>query len=116
MIDLGGNGLRSSRETRRIARDPRERGRLERESEVHHLHGIPAARRRLREGDIIGLDLGAIVEGYYADAAVTMPVGEVTESWTRPNGMTIDTRRWSPARGGPAARLPAHVLGRPACP
>ena len=47
------------------------------------VHGIPAARRRLREGDIIGLDLGAIVEGYYADAAVTLPVGEITDEVRR---------------------------------
>ena len=42
------------------------------------VHGIPAAHRRLKEGDIVGLDLGAIVDGYYADAAITLPVGEVT--------------------------------------
>jgi methionyl aminopeptidase len=42
------------------------------------VHGIPAAHRRLKEGDIVGLDLGAIVEGYHADAAITLPVGEVT--------------------------------------
>ena len=47
------------------------------------VHGIPAAHRRLKEGDIIGLDLGAIVEGYYADAAVTLPVGDVTEEARR---------------------------------
>jgi methionyl aminopeptidase len=41
------------------------------------VHGIPAAHRRLKEGDIVGLDLGAVVDGYYADAAVTLPVGEI---------------------------------------
>lgn len=41
------------------------------------VHGIPSANRRLKEGDIIGLDLGCIVDGYYADAAVTMALGEV---------------------------------------
>ena len=41
------------------------------------VHGIPSAQRRLKEGDIVGLDLGCIVEGYYADSAVTLPVGEV---------------------------------------
>jgi methionyl aminopeptidase len=41
------------------------------------VHGIPSPTRRLREGDIIGLDLGCIVEGYYADCAITLPVGEV---------------------------------------
>jgi methionyl aminopeptidase len=47
------------------------------------VHGIPAAKRRLREGDIIGLDLGAIVEGHYADAAVTLPVGEISDEARR---------------------------------
>jgi methionyl aminopeptidase len=40
------------------------------------VHGIPS-KRVLREGDIVGLDLGAIVEGFYGDAAVTVPVGKI---------------------------------------
>jgi methionyl aminopeptidase len=40
------------------------------------VHGIPS-HRTLREGDIIGLDLGAIVEGYYGDAAITVAVGAI---------------------------------------
>lgn len=40
------------------------------------VHGIPSA-RKLEEGDIIGLDLGAIVDGYYGDSAVTVPVGHI---------------------------------------
>lgn len=41
------------------------------------VHGIPSARRRLKEGDIVGFDLGCIVDGYYADCAVTLPIGEI---------------------------------------
>ncbi|PIQ81712.1 MAG: type I methionyl aminopeptidase [Candidatus Omnitrophica bacterium CG11_big_fil_rev_8_21_14_0_20_64_10] len=41
------------------------------------VHGIPSD-RRLKAGDIVGLDVGAIVEGYYADAARTFPVGEIS--------------------------------------
>jgi len=41
------------------------------------VHGIPSAKRKLKEGDIIGLDLGCIVEGYYGDCAITLPVGSV---------------------------------------
>ncbi|MGB3941903.1 MAG: type I methionyl aminopeptidase [Candidatus Manganitrophaceae bacterium] len=41
------------------------------------VHGIPS-NRVIKEGDIVGLDLGAIYEGFYGDAAVTVPVGEVT--------------------------------------
>ena len=41
------------------------------------VHGIPSPKRKLRDGDIVGLDLGAVVDGYYADAARTVPVGAV---------------------------------------
>jgi methionyl aminopeptidase len=40
------------------------------------VHGIPS-KRRLKAGDIVGLDLGAKWEGYYGDAAVTVPVGQI---------------------------------------
>jgi methionyl aminopeptidase len=41
------------------------------------VHGIPG-KRRLKEGEILSIDAGAIVEGWHADAAVTVPVGEVS--------------------------------------
>ena len=40
------------------------------------VHGIPGP-RILREGDIISIDVGAILDGYHSDAAITLPVGEV---------------------------------------
>jgi methionyl aminopeptidase len=39
------------------------------------VHGIPSRKRVLREGDIVSVDCGAIVDGYYGDAAITVPVG-----------------------------------------
>ncbi len=42
------------------------------------VHGIPS-KRVLKEGDIVGLDLGAIVGGFYGDSAVTVPVGRIDE-------------------------------------
>ena len=42
------------------------------------VHGIPSG-RKLKDGDIIGLDLGAIVGGFYGDSAVTVAVGRVPE-------------------------------------
>jgi methionyl aminopeptidase len=42
------------------------------------VHGIPSKKRILRSGDIIGIDCGAIVEGYYGDHAVTFGVGEIS--------------------------------------
>ncbi len=44
------------------------------------VHGIPSPQRRLKEADIVGLDLGCIVEGYYADCAFTMAIGDVPAS------------------------------------
>jgi len=41
------------------------------------VHGFPSA-RPLREGDILSLDMGAVVDGYYGDAAVTLPVGRIS--------------------------------------
>jgi len=41
------------------------------------VHGIPSAHRRMKEGDIVGFDLGCIVDGYYADCAVTLAFGDI---------------------------------------
>jgi len=46
------------------------------------VHGIPG-RRRLREGEIVSLDLGALVDGFHGDTAVTVPVGKVSETVAR---------------------------------
>jgi methionyl aminopeptidase len=40
------------------------------------VHGIPSAKRVLREGDIVSLDFGAVIDGYFGDAAITVPVGD----------------------------------------
>jgi methionyl aminopeptidase len=42
------------------------------------VHGIPSP-RTLKEGDIVGLDFGVVVEGYYGDAAVTVAVGKISK-------------------------------------
>ena len=41
------------------------------------VHGIPS-KRPLLAGDIVSLDMGAVLDGYYGDSAVTVPVGEVS--------------------------------------
>lgn len=41
------------------------------------VHGMPGA-RRLEAGDLVSLDFGVLYDGYYGDAAITVPVGEVT--------------------------------------
>lgn len=42
------------------------------------VHAVPKADRLLRDGDIVSLDLGCVLKGYYADAAMTVPVGKVS--------------------------------------
>ena len=42
------------------------------------IHGIPHDRGALREGDIVSVDCGVIVDGYYSDCAVTYPVGKLS--------------------------------------
>jgi methionyl aminopeptidase len=44
------------------------------------IHGIPSGRRVLNEGDIISIDVGASLGGYFGDSAVTLPVGPVSEN------------------------------------
>jgi methionyl aminopeptidase len=42
------------------------------------IHGIPSDRGVLREGDIVSIDCGVVIDGYYSDCAVTYAVGEVS--------------------------------------
>lgn len=46
------------------------------------VHGMPS-HRRLKEGDIVSLDFGVYYKGYYGDAAITVPVGEVSREAKR---------------------------------
>jgi len=46
------------------------------------VHGIPSD-RKLQAGDIVGIDCGVTLDGYVADAAITVPVGEVSEELQR---------------------------------
>ena len=47
------------------------------------IHGIPSGRRALSEGDIISIDVGAVLDGYFGDSAITLPVGKVSEPAAR---------------------------------
>ena len=40
------------------------------------VHGIPSEKRMLNAGDIVSVDCGVVLDGYYGDAAITVPVGE----------------------------------------
>ncbi|MCK6556959.1 type I methionyl aminopeptidase [Candidatus Binatia bacterium] len=47
------------------------------------VHGIPSENRRLRDGDIVGLDFGVCYQGFYGDAAITVPVGTADDESVR---------------------------------
>ena len=64
------------------------------------VHGIPGP-RRLVEGDIIGIDAGAIVDGWHADAAITVPVGAVAPAAAKLIRVTAEALE----RGIAAARV-----------
>src|SRR5436190_18103992 len=64
------------------------------------VHGIPS-KRRLKEGDIVGIDAGAIVDGWHADAAITVPVGAISADAER----LIRVTREALVRGIAAARV-----------
>jgi methionyl aminopeptidase len=68
------------------------------------VHGIPGD-RTLVAGDVISIDCGAIVDGWHGDAAITVPVGEVTPEATR----LMEVTRESMWRGIGAARLGGRV-------
>jgi methionyl aminopeptidase len=70
------------------------------------VHGIPSRDVKVEEGDIISLDCGAIIEGWHADAAVTIGVGAITPVDQR----LIDVTRQS-LEAAIAAVQPGNQLG-----
>ena len=47
------------------------------------VHGMPSAKRILKRGDVVSIDTGVQLDGYFGDSAVTVPVGEVSEETRR---------------------------------
>jgi methionyl aminopeptidase len=47
------------------------------------VHGIPSAERKLHDGDIVSIDTGVVIDGYYGDSAITVAVGEKVAAKTR---------------------------------
>ena len=68
------------------------------------VHGIPGD-RKLRDGDIVGLDLGCVVEGFYGDAARTVGVGRVSEQARRLMQVTEEALRAGIACCRPGQRV-----------
>lgn len=69
------------------------------------IHGIPSKKRKLVEGDIVSVDLGALYEGYHGDNAATFAVGTVSDEAKR----LMDTTRESLYEGIRAARAGGRI-------
>lgn len=83
------------------------------------VHGIPSALRRLQEGDIIGIDVGAIYKDYYGDGAYTYPVGSISasardllETCKKALRLGIEQARPGNHMGDIAKAIDGHVRGR----
>jgi methionyl aminopeptidase len=55
------------------------------------VHGMPSAKRILKKGDIVSIDTGVKLDGYYGDSATTVPVGEVSEETKKLLKVTQDS-------------------------
>jgi methionyl aminopeptidase len=69
------------------------------------VHGIPSSKKVLREGDIIGLDFGVVLDGYFGDAAITVPVGRVSREAEDLMNVTRESLRRGIAAARPGGRL-----------
>jgi methionyl aminopeptidase len=65
------------------------------------VHGIPSEERVLKAGDIVSIDTGVVLEGYYGDSAITVPVGELTPELQK----LLEVTRESLEHGIEAARV-----------
>jgi len=77
------------------------------------VHGIPD-RTVLRDGDVLSIDCGAIVDGYHGDAAVTVPVGQIDEAARRLLETTERSLRAGIEQVRPGGRLSdiSHAIGQ----
>jgi methionyl aminopeptidase len=69
------------------------------------VHGIPSPKKVLKEGDIIGLDFGVVLDGYFGDAAVTVPVGRISREARDLLSATRESLRRGIAAARPGRRL-----------
>jgi methionyl aminopeptidase len=65
------------------------------------VHGIPSEARVLKPGDIVSIDTGVVLDGYYGDAAITVAVGELAPEVQK----LVDVTRESLEHGIEAARV-----------
>ena len=81
------------------------------------VHGIPSEKRTLKSGDIVSIDCGVVLDGYYGDSAITVPVGDaVSEELSKLLEVTeqslykgIDAVRVGNTLGDVGAAVQQHV-------
>ncbi len=79
------------------------------------VHGIPSANRVLKQGDIVSVDFGVVVDGYYGDSAITVPVGAIDANAARllkSHGRVAASRHRGGSPRGHAGRCGCGRAGR----
>jgi methionyl aminopeptidase len=69
------------------------------------IHGMPNAKRALKAGDVVSIDTGATLDGYYGDSAVTIPVGEIGDEARRLLKVTAEALELGIEKARPGNRL-----------
>ncbi len=69
------------------------------------VHGIPSDKRVLKDADIVGLDFGAVIDGWFGDSAITIPIGKVSPEAQR----LIDVTRECLGKGMSAVKDGARI-------
>src|SRR5271157_6193036 len=69
------------------------------------VHGMPNPKRVLKKGDIVSIDTGVKLDGYYGDSAITVPIGEVSEQTKRLLKVTQESLEMAIDRVRPGNRL-----------
>jgi methionyl aminopeptidase len=69
------------------------------------IHGIPSAKKILAEGDVVSVDCGVVLDGFYSDSAVTIPVGKVSPAVRK----LLDVTQQSLAAGIQEAQVGATI-------
>jgi methionyl aminopeptidase len=69
------------------------------------VHGMPSAKRALRPGDILSIDTGVELEGYFGDSAITVPIGPVTPEVEKLLNVTNDSLEMAIDKVRPGNRL-----------
>ena len=53
------------------------------------VHGIPSAKRKLKNGDVLSIDLVSSIDGYHGDSAVTIPIGHAVQTYCEKHGYGV---------------------------